>query len=38
VVANSAGYDSNLADALRVKYRAATIDAGEPASVTTFAD
>jgi hypothetical protein len=36
VVGNSAGYASNLVDVLTVKYRTATINAGEPQSVTTF--
>ena len=36
VVMNSAGYASNKVDVLTVKYRTATINAGQPLSVTTF--
>ncbi len=36
VVANSAGYASNLVDVLTVNYHLPTITAGEPQSVTTF--
>jgi hypothetical protein len=36
VVMNAAGYASNKVDVLAVKYRTATINAGQPQSVTTF--
>jgi hypothetical protein len=36
VVMNAAGYASNKVDVLTVKYRTATINAGQPQSVTTF--
>ena len=36
VVMNTAGYASNLVDVLTVKYHTATINAGQPQSITTF--
>ena len=36
MVLNSAGYASNMVDVLTVKYHTATINAGQPQSVTTF--
>jgi hypothetical protein len=36
VVMNAAGYASNKVEVLTVKYRLATINAGQPQSVTTF--